>query len=254
MFQKLTAKHQHMEIEAFDSYDDNTNTMPIFQCLPQIMKKILLRIAEIFLILVLLLLLLLLLLFTRLPVKITVVVWQLISVVIISPLFIFLMGNVIVFMLILKSPRHNLFGNSQLMEIDHLGLIISHLEFIMAATATNADINLTTGHAENSVQDEEQVHVIFQDKHTVFEDTTTNVINPYRWSSTPSEINPCSQQRVAADDGIGGGGGKLSSEMVDDEMTNEEFQRAVEDFIANQIKFHQQEKHAILTVDGRRVT
>ncbi|KAL9147840.1 hypothetical protein ABFS82_12G001900 [Erythranthe guttata] len=238
IIKKLTAKHQHMEIEAFDSYDDNTNTMSRFQCLLRIMKNLL----RIFGILILLLLLF----------KITVVVRQLISVVIISPLFIFLMGNVIVFVLILKSPPHTLFGNSQFMEIDHLGFFISQLDFIMAATATNVDINLTTGHAENSLQDEEQVHVVFQDKHTVFEDTTTNVINPYRWSSTPSEINPCSQQRVAADDGIVGS--KLSSEMVDDEMTNEEFQRAVEDFIANQIKFHQQEKHAVLTVHGRRVT
>ncbi|KAI3461935.1 hypothetical protein Pfo_018598 [Paulownia fortunei] len=216
--------------------------MPRFHCLPKIKK--LFRIIEIFLILVFLTSASI-----RLPfaIKITGEYFRQLISVVVSPLFIFLLGNVIVLSLFLKS-RH-LFPQDEHSQIS----IETHLE-ICQEFITNRD-DCTHFTLESFLQPEE---VVFQDKQTIFEVTKVKALkrsqseNLRRGKGLEEDnCSSCGKQlqrseteklRRVAD------GGEVALEAVEmvDELSNEEFQSAIEAFIAKQIKFHQQEKLAIV--------
>ncbi|PIN15769.1 hypothetical protein CDL12_11578 [Handroanthus impetiginosus] len=159
---------------------------------------------------------------------------QIVSVVI-SHLFVFLLSNVIVLTLFFNS--RNLFQNY--LNGTH------HVDFCQEFIKTSDGLCPTQYAIQSS--SEEIIHHVYQDKQTIFEVTKVKV-----GSQTSSDIqksldqdyiedrNYCCRQRVeevssAAED----------VEMVD-ELSNEEFQRVIEAFIAKQVKFHQQEKLAIV--------
>lgn len=161
-----------------------------------------------------------------------------------SHLFIFFLGNVIVLILFFKS--RNLF-----LQHDFQNISETHMEFCQEF------IKNSYGHthfaAESSPQPEE---IVYQDKQTILEVTRVKV-------HRRSQSENFRRKKVLEEDKNCGSRGKQlrrseterqrrveevaakNAEMVD-ELSNEEFHRAIEAFIAKQIKFHQEEKLAIV--------
>ncbi|KAJ8545803.1 hypothetical protein K7X08_018386 [Anisodus acutangulus] len=176
---------------------------------------------------------------------------QLISV-ILSPLFIFLLSNVIVLTLFLKSGR--LSGDSS--------TVCSTAETELYDSFVEKEDY--SGNLNSSPAPERRKETVYQDKQTILE------VNARKETETVTEKAIYSQipRRTKSEKFERGSNkeiyGKLrrsetemcrkidnsgdSSETVYpvDELSNEEFQKAIEDFIARQIKFHQEEKLAIV--------
>ncbi|KAL3637441.1 hypothetical protein CASFOL_018609 [Castilleja foliolosa] len=133
---------------------------------------------------------------------------------VISPFFIFLIGNVIVLTLFFKS-RHE-YQNSQ---NSTYTLFDFRQEYI-----SNID---ESSHGQGS-----EDNIVFEDKQTIFEVTRSNS-NRSEMETWPRVVDK----------------GEVAVEMVD-HLSNEEFKREIEEFIARQIKFHQQEKMAIVLCDS----
>ncbi|KAL2236312.1 uncharacterized protein LOC105165865 [Sesamum indicum] len=167
--------------------------------------------------------------------------------VVVSPLFIFLLSNVIVLTLFFKSPGDLIFPPQTTSQ----NVTESHMEYFCPEFIKDA--------GRSSPPAAEDI-VMFQDKQTVFEVTKVKVHRRSQSSETMSTSkqdynNPCSScgkqlrrseterrlrvEEVAAE----------RAEVVD-ELSNEEFQRAIEAFIAKQIKFHEEEKLAIVLHHG----
>ncbi|XP_015065185.1 uncharacterized protein LOC107010416 [Solanum pennellii] len=186
---------------------------------------------------------------------------QLISI-ILSPLFIFLISNVIVLTLFFKSGRFSV-DSSTISNNTETELYDS---FIEKETCSG---NFT---AENSSPAPAREQTVYQDKQTILEVNaqTISESDGSEETETETEKDFCSQipRRTKSAKFNRGSNkeiyGKLrrsETEMcrkidnsVDpsetvypvDELSNEEFQKAIEDFIARQIKFHQEEKLAIV--------
>ncbi|XP_052196141.1 uncharacterized protein LOC127803741 [Diospyros lotus] len=197
----------------------------------------------------------------RLPfaVRISGLFFQQLFAVVVSPLFIFLVGNAIVLTLLFKSGK--LSGQTP--------------------TDNNADIDLYEELIKNRESEDiygplkvppvpEPEQIVYQEKEVISEVNTVTLDSnhvavvaakvsdgkPYRRSQSESlkreipeklraklrrsETEKC--RKVV-------GCGQLPPETVClvDQLSSEEFQRAVEEFIAKQVKFHQEEKLAIVT-------
>ncbi|TMW98349.1 hypothetical protein EJD97_004160 [Solanum chilense] len=186
---------------------------------------------------------------------------QLISI-ILSPLFIFLISNVIVLTLFFKSGRFSV-DSSTISNNTETELYDS---FIEKETCSG---NFT---AENSSSAPAREQTVYQDKQTILEVNAQSISESDGSEETETETEKdfCSQiprrtKSAKFDRGsnkeIYGKLRRSETEMyrkidnsVDpsetvypvDELSNEEFQKAIEDFIARQIKFHQEEKLAIV--------
>ncbi|CAI9754189.1 unnamed protein product [Fraxinus pennsylvanica] len=157
---------------------------------------------------------------------------------VVSPLFIFLFSNIIVLTLLFKSgllfPQYSHKRNETHMEF--------YEEFIINSDDSTQFIQECVSQAP------EPEEIMYQDKQSIYEVR----INIHRKSQSetctkeesregncekklrPSETDKC--RKVVNP-------GEVPAETVMvDELSNEEFQRAIEDFIAKQIKFHQEEK------------
>ncbi|KAK6125673.1 hypothetical protein DH2020_015562 [Rehmannia glutinosa] len=155
--------------------------------------------------------------------------------VVVSHLFVFLLSNVIVVTLFFKS-RH-LFPQQ---EFRNTG---ENMDFCQQLIIENID-----GAGESSTQAED---VVYQDKQTILEVTKVKVhrrSQSENGMSLEEDDRDCgkrlrrseTERRRRVEEEV---------EMVD-ELSNEEFQRAIDEFIAKQIKFHQQEKLTIVLHDG----
>ncbi|XP_019172920.1 PREDICTED: uncharacterized protein LOC109168363 [Ipomoea nil] len=175
----------------------------------------------------------------------------------ISPLFIFLLGNFIVLTLLLKSGR--LSGQSPITchaaeeTKIYNSLIQNTHDYSMKVTSANSD----------SVT--EPPEIVYQDKQTI-SDTSTLVAPNLEDSRTTGFEQRVPRKRTRSDElNVEKSGeescGKLQRTVTEkcrkvtdpsnaptdtaldvENLSNEEFQRAIEDFIAKQIKFHQEEK------------
>lgn len=183
---------------------------------------------------------------------------QLISI-ILSPLFIFLISNVIVLTLFFKSGRFN--GDSSTISNNtETELYDSFIE------KEECSGNFTAGNSSSAPAREQTV---YQDKQTILEvnaqesdgseETETETEKDF-YSQIPRRTKSAKFERGSNKE-IYGKLRRSETEMyrkidnsVDpsetvypvDELSNEEFQKAIEDFIARQIKFHQEEKLAIV--------
>ncbi|KAG8373221.1 hypothetical protein BUALT_Bualt11G0001100 [Buddleja alternifolia] len=214
-----------VQMDAFDFNDDNLIKADTYSDLSMAKIKKLFRIVEVFLILVFLS-------WASAPLPFAVRIageyFRRVMNILSSPLFIFLISNGIVLTLFFKS-RH---------------LLI------------NRKINNSPPHHPEEI--------IFKDKQTIFEVRKGLIMRSSQSeSSKRSEKKDttteegCRKQlfhrsgtekrrlRVAADDGKAAAAEGGVENMVD-ELSNEEFQSAIESFIAKQIMFHKQEKLAIV--------
>ncbi|KAL3377984.1 hypothetical protein AABB24_004087 [Solanum stoloniferum] len=186
---------------------------------------------------------------------------QLISI-ILSPLFIFLISNIIVLTLFFKSGRFN--GDSSTISNNtETELYDSFIE------KEECSGNFTAGNSSSAPACEQTV---YQDKQTILEvnaqtisesdgseETETETEKDF-YSQIPRRTKSAKFERGSNKE-IYGKLRRSETEMyrkidnsVDpsetvypvDELSNEEFQKAIEDFIARQIKFHQEEKLAIV--------
>ncbi|KAK4417433.1 hypothetical protein Salat_2568900 [Sesamum alatum] len=214
--------------------------------------KKLLRIMEIFLLLVLLTWA-----SARLPfaVRISAEYLRQLVKIVLSPLFIFLLSNVIVLTLFFKIPGDLIFPpQSTFQNISEL----AHMDFCREFMKDGG----------GSSPPAEEI-VTFQDKQTVLEVTKVKVHRRSQSSemlrremiSTTLEQdnnNSCSScgkqlqrsetdRRRRVEEVVAAA--ESAAEVVD-ELSNEEFQRAIEAFIAKQIKFHEEEKLAIVLRHG----
>ncbi|GFP83638.1 hypothetical protein PHJA_000507300 [Phtheirospermum japonicum] len=213
-------------MDAFDIGDNLVMRAYNSNALPKI--KRLLRIIEIILILVFLTSAT-----TRLPLAVKAAGEYLrrLVFIVVSPFFIFLLGNVIVLTLFFKS-RHDLFGSQH----DH-----HHYQNSPISTDTLFDFRqeIVSNIDESRNGQSSEDNIVFQDKQTIFEVTrsTSKVVDDYNSSGCGMQLHRSETETV--------GGVEVAAEMVDG-LSNEEFKREVEAFIARQIKFHQQEKLAIV--------
>nr|GLL19200.1 uncharacterized protein LOC109168363 [Ipomoea trifida] len=176
---------------------------------------------------------------------------------VISPLFIFLLGNFIVLTLLLKSGR--LSGQSPITchaeetKIYNSLIQNSHNDYSMKVASGNSD-TVT-----------EPAGIVYQDKQTISE--TTALIAPNLEGSQTTGFEPrVPLKRTRSNElNVEKSGeescGKLQRTVTEkcrkvtdlsnaptetsldvENLSNEEFQRAIEAFIAKQIKFHQEEK------------
>ncbi|KAL7104641.1 hypothetical protein ACP275_08G258500 [Erythranthe tilingii] len=175
--------------------------------------------------------------------------------VVVSHLFVFLLGNAIVLILFFKSRRLFLQQDSNIITESQMA-VFCH-EFIENSDAGAGD------DADAGMSRPEEI-VVFQDKQTILEVATSKVVRVHRRSQSSenlrvSDAGGCEKQlrrsetekqrRVVVEETA------AAAENVEvvDELSNEEFQRAIDAFIAKQIKFRQQEKLAIVLHHGAGV-
>lgn len=229
----------------FDFDDDNTiksssDNRSRFRGLGEIKK--LFRITEIFIVLALLTWAL-----TRLPFAVRVsgeYLRHLVSIVV-SHLFVFFLSNVIVLILFLKSRtlflQHDI--NSEI-----------HVDFCQEFITSSGGAALSAG--ESFRQAEE--NIVYQDKQTILEVTKVRVHKRSQSSESfrrerMSDCGGCGKQlRRSETERKRRVEEEAAAEQVEkvDGLSNEEFQRAIEAFIAKQIKFHQEEKLTIVLHHG----
>ncbi|CAN4080110.1 unnamed protein product [Withania somnifera] len=195
---------------------------------------------------------------TRLPfaVKISGEYFRKLISIILSPLFIFLISNLIVLTLFFKSGRFS-GDSSTLCNTAETELYDS---FVAKEDCSGNFI------AGNNSSEPAREETVYQDKRTILEVNAPAISE----SETVIEKDFCSQipRRTksekferASNKEIYGKLRRSETEMCRkndssgdpsetlypvDELSNEEFQKAIEDFIARQIKFHQEEKLAIV--------
>ncbi|XP_055826465.1 uncharacterized protein LOC129894880 [Solanum dulcamara] len=213
---------------------------------------------------------LLLWIFTRLPfaVRISGEYFRQIIGLILSPSFIFILCNFIVLTLLLKSDRlsadSSIFRNVAGADEVLYDLFLQNTEFSADFSSGNSSL----------VPKSEAQETMYEDKQMIFEEST--VTNQVSFGSKKTETvmnkalaKPKVPRRTQSE--------KLNKENVEeisvklprsetekcrkvtnpgdvspetahevDELSNEEFQKAIENFIAKQTKFHQQEKSAIV--------
>ncbi|KAL0448315.1 UNVERIFIED_CONTAM: hypothetical protein Slati_1387900 [Sesamum latifolium] len=169
--------------------------------------------------------------------------------VVVSPLFIFLLSNVILLTLFFKSPGDLIFPPQTAFQ----SITESHMEYFCPEFIKDG--------GGSSPPAAEEI-VTFQDKQTVLEVTKVNV---HRRSQSTSEMmstnleqdcnnscSSCGKQLRRSETERRRRVEEVATERAEvvDELSNEEFQRAIEAFIAKQIKFHEEEKLAIVLHHG----
>lgn len=220
-------------MEGFD-FDKNSSNFPAgFSGVGQILKK-LLRIAEI-------LMVLLLLTWTaaRLPFAVRIsgeYLRRLVNIVV-SHLFIFLLSNAIVLVLFCKSRSlfhlHHGFQDYRQTQIDFCQDFIANAAYFAGESCRRGQ------------------EIVYQDKRTILEVTKVRARSHRRSQSVNSrrESGACGRRLRRSETEIrrrvGEEAAPEKAEVVD-QLSNEEFQRAIEAFIAKQIKFHQDEKLTIV--------
>ncbi|KAL2552799.1 hypothetical protein Fot_06418 [Forsythia ovata] len=175
--------------------------------------------------------------------------------IVISPLFIFIISNIIVLTLLFQSgflfPQCSQINNETKGDL-YEGFII------------NSDYCTNLAH-EIPFLVHEQEDIVYQDKQTIFEEKKVGQnmkfvegLKVHRRSQSESskkkkslEVdNFMNQLRRSKTEKcwkvINSGKTPAETVFVVDEMSNEEFQRAIEDFIAKQIKFHREEKLSVV--------
>ncbi|KAK4733371.1 hypothetical protein R3W88_007632 [Solanum pinnatisectum] len=211
--------------------------------------------------------LLLLWISTRLPfaVRISGEYFRQIVGLILSPVFIFILCNFIVLILLLKSGLHS--GDSSFFRN------VAGAEVLYDSFLKNTEFSGDFSSGNSSLVPENEARdIVYEDKQTIFEEST--VTNQKSLGSEELETvmnkaltKPKVPRRIQSE--------KLNEEKISvkfrrsetekcrkitnpgdsvspktahevDELSNEEFQKAIEDFIAKQTKFHQQEKLAIV--------
>lgn len=198
---------------------------------------------------------------TRLPfaVKISGEYFRQLMSIILSPLFIFLISNVIVLTLFFKSGRFS--GDSSTISSNtETELYDSFVE------KEECSGNFTVGNSSSAPAREQTV---YQDKQTILEVNTQTISE----SDGSEEVETVTEKvfssqiprRTKSEKFERGSNKEIYAKLrrsetetcrkIDnsgdpvypvDELSNEEFQKAIEDFIARQIKFHQEEKLAIV--------
>ncbi|KAL6583468.1 hypothetical protein OROMI_005546 [Orobanche minor] len=158
---------------------------------------------------------------------------------VVGHLFVFLLGNVIVLTLFLKSPRRH-----QQDFQDTVGADFCR-EFM---DSTDGGAHLAGEHTPEEI--------VYQDKQTILEVAARVKIHRRSQSDdTCSTARRSSEKKSSPEEDFGDdeGGGRLrrperprGAVDVVDELSNEEFQKTIEAFIAKQVEFHQQEKVAIV--------
>lgn len=174
---------------------------------------------------------------------------QLISV-ILSPLFIFLISNLIVLTLFFKSGRFS--GDSP--TVCNSAETELYDSFVAKEDSSG---NFTDGNSSSAPARDETV---YQDKQTILEVNAPTVTEkdfcpqiPRRTKSEKFErgsnkeiYGKLRRSETEMCRKIDNSGNSSETVYPVDELSNEEFQKAIEDFIARQIKFHQEEKLAIV--------
>ncbi|EYU31189.1 hypothetical protein MIMGU_mgv1a021308mg [Erythranthe guttata] len=165
--------------------------------------------------------------------------------VVVSHLFVFLLGNAIILILFFKSRHLFLQQDSNIITQSQIA-VFCH-EFI-----DNSD----AGAGDDAGMSRPEEIVVYQDKQTILE-----VVRVHRRSQSSenlrvSDAGGCEKQlrrsetekqrKVVVEETAAA---EENVEVVD-ELSNEEFQRAIDAFIAKQIKFRQQEKLAIVPHHG----
>ncbi|KAH0701679.1 hypothetical protein KY285_015957 [Solanum tuberosum] len=211
--------------------------------------------------------LLLLWISTRLPfaVRISGEYFRQIVGLLLSPVFIFILCNFIVLILLLKSGLHS--GDSSIFRN------VAGAEVLYDSFLKNTEFSADFSSGNSSLVPEiEARDIVYEDKQTIFEESTvTNqksfgseeletVMNkaltkpkvPRRTQSEKlnEEKNSVKFRRSETEKcrKVTNPGDSVSPETAHevDELNNEEFQKAIENFIAKQTKFHQQEKFPIV--------
>ncbi|KAL6576126.1 hypothetical protein OROHE_000597 [Orobanche hederae] len=158
--------------------------------------------------------------------------------VVVGHLFVFLLGNVIVLTLFLKSPRRH---QQDFQDTDGADFC---REFMDSADGG--------AHLAGEPPPEE---IVYQDKQTILEVAARVKIHRRSQSDDTCSTGRSSEKKSSPEEDFGDdeGGGRLrrterlrGAVDVVDELSNEEFQKTIEAFIAKQVEFHQQEKVAIV--------
>ncbi|XP_059294794.1 uncharacterized protein LOC132047831 [Lycium ferocissimum] len=185
---------------------------------------------------------------TRLPfaVKMSGEYFRQLVTVILSPLFIFLISNVIVLTLFFKSDRLSGESSTELYD-SFVGKEEDNSGNLTAGKCSPAPVE------ETDYQDKQTILEVNNDKKT--ETATEKAFCSQiprrtksekfeRGSNNNKEIHGSETEKCRKNDNSGDSSKKVNYPV--DELSNEEFQKAIEDFIARQIKFHQEEKLAIV--------
>ncbi|KAK1433301.1 hypothetical protein QVD17_10211 [Tagetes erecta] len=197
---------------------------------------------------------------------------QLISV-IVSPLFIFLIGNLIVLTLLLKSGQ--ITSNFSVLDVAGSDLYDEIVNTVTEDTVTDTDPVPVPVHVP-------PVEIVYQDKQMISEVNSKPMVNycckendegmKKRLCDSVSDLDLKVYQRSRSENLMKIKGDLESDKVVDrklkrseteigrrrdeataeeeksvvDELSNEEFQRRIEVFIAKQVRFHQEEKLSIV--------
>lgn len=218
---------------------------------------------------------------TRLPfaVKISVDYFRQLIAIMISPLFTFLLCNVIVVTLLIKGGRRFVGQSSAVVEID--------ADFYEGFIETGDDVTASTNADISPVNSDE---IVYQDKETIFEEISNTAVQigdfetpedlkaafevgkadavsevPEMKDLRRSKSEKLKMENIEVEVEEEESDGKLRRSETEkwrkvanpgeipeetlyifDELSNEEFQKTIEEFIAKQIKFHQEEKLAIV--------
>lgn len=162
--------------------------------------------------------------------------------VIVSPLFIFLIGNVIVITLVVISGQLNSNGNGN-------GSAVSNAVTDLYDEIVNDDVIDDDLNVPVIVREEE---IVYQDKQIVSEvkPVSNDDRKVYKRSQSEivSEVKPLSDGKLKrSETELGRRKSETPvTENVVEELSDKEFQKRIEGFIAKQVKFHQEEKLAIV--------
>ncbi|XAR57920.1 hypothetical protein NMG60_11026227 [Bertholletia excelsa] len=166
---------------------------------------------------------------------------RLLIAVLVSPLCIFVLGNAIVILLLVKSGQfssktHAVDGSASHLYEEFIKSTVNDVSCrpkdCSPAEIVHQQERIVTK-AETVITNRSQVEIVGE---TILQEKT---VLP-RSDNYRSETKRCRQVKNI---------GEVPAETVDfvDELSNEEFQRAVEEFIAKQVKLLQEEKLAIVT-------
>ncbi|KAG9132273.1 hypothetical protein Leryth_012954 [Lithospermum erythrorhizon] len=185
---------------------------------------------------------------------------QLISI-LFNPFSIFIIGNIIVLCLLFKSGH---------LTTHHSPITITNYEnneVCKKIFIENSFLNPINVEYEIMVPEDEVEEVVFEDKETIYEETSHVKVlehahnevlknhgvekNLLRVQSEKMErvVNISGKLRRSKTENRGEAAAAMKEEEevhVFDELSNEEFQSAIETFIAKQVKFHKAEKLAIV--------
>ncbi|XP_060195383.1 uncharacterized protein LOC132624656 [Lycium barbarum] len=182
---------------------------------------------------------------TRLPfaVKMSGEYFRQLVTVILSPLFIFLISNVIVLTLFFKSDTLSAESSTELYD-----------SFVGKEEDNSANLTSPAPVEETVYQDKQTILEVNDGRKT--ETATEKAQIPRRTKSDKfdrgsnnnkeihGKLRRSETEKWRKNDNSGDASKKVNYPV--DELSNEEFQKAIEDFIARQIKFHQEEKLAIV--------